>query len=101
MGSVQLCHGGVRYQYYDTLSQRFWQTLWQEAGETSDESVSTAKSASTLDLFLSHGFTGRLGNMPEPVPIRDDDSGAHDLRRLDGWLPRTDTGSSADTDCQC
>ena len=52
------------------------------------------KRARTLGLFLSRGFTGRLANKPEPVPIGDDDHGRYNMMSFDGFLinPQTTFG---------
>ena len=45
-----------------------------------------------LGFLLDRGFTGRLANMSEPVPISDDDEeGAYNMLVLDSFLSRAET----------
>lgn len=57
-----------------------------ETGGLGEDTVSAIKAARTAGLLLSRDFTSHLANMPEPVPVRDDESGAYYLRDLDGLL---------------
>lgn len=78
MGKIHLRNGTARYNNYEALNRAFWETLEEEVGEDwSDGIVETIKSAMALGLFLSRVFTSRLANMPDPVPIRDAESGAY------------------------
>jgi hypothetical protein len=86
ISKVHLKNGWVRYDDYVILEEIFWSTFSKEAGGLSNETISIIKSARIVGLLLSRGFTSRLANMPEPVPIRDDESGAYNMRDLDGLL---------------
>lgn len=37
-------------------------------------------------MLLSHGFTSRLANESEPVPLKDDEHGRYHLMYLDGFV---------------
>lgn len=86
ISKVHLKRGWVRYDDYVTLEEIFWSTFNEEAGGLGDETIRVIKSARIVGLLLSRGFTSRLANMPEPAPIRDDESGAYNMRDLDGLL---------------
>ena len=86
ISKVHLKNGWVRYDDYTILEEIFWNTFSEEAGGLSNKIIGDIKSAKIVGLLLSRGFTGRLANMPEPVPIRDDESGAYNMRDLDGLL---------------
>lgn len=86
MGHFHLRDGWSRFDDYDALEHTFWHTFCEEVGGLGDEEIRTIKSARVVGLLLSHGFTSRLANMPKPEPIRDDQSGAYDMRYLDGFL---------------
>lgn len=86
ISKVHLKNGWVRYDDYVVLEEIFWNTFSKEAGGLSNETISIIKSARIVGLLLSRGFTSRLANMPEPVPIRDDETGAYNMRDLDGLL---------------
>lgn len=86
IGEVHLKHGWIRYDDYVMLEETFWSTLSEEAGGLDNETIKVIKAARITGLLLSSGFTDRLANMPEPMPIRDDESGAYNMRDLDGLL---------------
>jgi hypothetical protein len=86
MGHFHLKHGCIRYDDYDVLEQAFWHTFREEVGGLGEEEIQTIKSARVVGLLLSLGFASRLANMPKPEPIRDDESGAYNMRHLDGLL---------------
>ena len=48
--------------------------------------IRAIKVARIVGLLLCRGFTSRLANMPELVPVRDDESGAYNMRDLDRLL---------------
>lgn len=86
ISKVHLKTGWSRFDDYLVLEEIFWSTFSEEAGGLSNETIRVIKSARIVGLLLSRGFTSRLANMPEPVPIRDDESGAYNMRDLDGLL---------------
>lgn len=86
ISKVDLKSGWIRYDDYVTLEDIFWSTFTQEAGGLSNDTIRAIKAARIVGLLLSRGFTSRLANMPEPVPIRDDENGAYNMRDLDGLL---------------
>lgn len=93
MTKFHLRNGASRYPDYDTLYDTFWQTLKAEiSADFSNATVGTIRSAMLLGFLLGHGFTGRLANMPEPVPISDDDKeGLYKMLELDSFLSRAET----------
>lgn len=86
MSKYSLGVGWIRYENYNTLNKNFWNIFSAEAGDLDEQTIQTIKSAIIVGLLLSHGFTSRLANMPEPEPIRDDESGAYEMLSLDGLL---------------
>jgi hypothetical protein len=86
ISKIHLKNGWTRYDDYTVLEEIFWSTFSNEAGGLDGETIKTIRLARILGLFLSSGFTSRLANMPIPVPIRDDESGAYNMRNLDGLL---------------
>ncbi|GLA57104.1 hypothetical protein AtubIFM55763_010050 [Aspergillus tubingensis] len=86
ISKVHLKSGCMRYDDYVTLEDIFWSTFNNEAGGLSDETVKTIEAARIVGLLLSRGFTSRLSKTTEAVPIRDDESGAYNMRDLDGLL---------------
>lgn len=90
MGKFHLKNGWIRYNDYDSLEKLFWDTLRTEVG-LSEEQIITAKAAAVVGLLRSWGFTSRLANMTEAVPIKDDESGAYNMLCLDGLLVNSDT----------
>lgn len=91
MSTYCLGVGWVRYDDYDALDATFWDTLSATVGGLQEETTRTIKSAIIVGLLLSHGFTSCLANMPEPEPIRDDESGAYEMLGLDTLLIGPDT----------
>lgn len=86
MSKYRLGHGYIRYGDYDDLDKIFWDTFFIAAGGLDVGTIQIIKSATVVGLLLSHGFTSRLNNMPEPEPIRDDAQGAYRMLGLDGLL---------------
>lgn len=93
MSKFHLRNGASRYPDYNTLYFTFWQTLKAEIGpDLSDAEIHTVRSAMLLGFLLDRGFTSRLANMSEPVPISDDDrEGAYNMLVLDSFLSRAET----------
>ncbi|KAK4152022.1 hypothetical protein C8A00DRAFT_16641 [Chaetomidium leptoderma] len=85
MGKFHFKKGWIRYEDYDTLEALFWGTMRTES-VINEEQIQTAKWAAIVGMLRSWGSTSRLANMPEPVPIKDDESGAYNLLQLDGLL---------------
>lgn len=86
ISKIHLTHGWSRYDDYHLLDEIFWSTFSQETG-VDNETIKTIKAARIAGVLLWLGFTSRLPNEPEPVPISDDDeSGAYGMRDLDGLL---------------
>ena len=86
ISKFHLKNGWIRYEDYDNLQECFWKILCDEVGGLSKETIRAIKSARVVGLLLSSGFTSRLANMPEPVPIRDDETGAYNMLDLNGLL---------------
>lgn len=86
ISKVHIKNGWTRYDDYVTLEETFWNTFAKEAGGLSSETIRAVKAARIVGLLLSRGFTSRLANMPEPIPIQDDEKGAYNMRDLDGLL---------------
>ncbi|KAI0004021.1 hypothetical protein F4779DRAFT_600598 [Xylariaceae sp. FL0662B] len=86
MSKFHLKNGWTRYDDYDALQETFWGVFREEVGGLSDEVIRVIKAARVVGLLMSSGFTCRLANMPKPVPIRDDESGAYNMLDLDGLL---------------
>lgn len=91
MSRFHLKSGWIRYEDYNSLQETFWGVLREEVEGLSDDIIRVIKSARMIGLLLSRGFTSRLANMPEPVPIRDDESGAYNMLDLDGLLINSPT----------
>ncbi|PPJ52944.1 hypothetical protein CBER1_11655 [Cercospora berteroae] len=93
MTKFHLRNGASRYPNYDTLYDTFWQTLKAEINaDLSDATVCTIRSAILLGFLLEHGFTSRLANMPEPVPISNDNTeGAYKMLELESFLIQAET----------
>ncbi|KAI1368757.1 hypothetical protein F5Y08DRAFT_354012 [Xylaria arbuscula] len=91
MSKFHLKDGWIRYDDYDDLLETFWNVFRTEAGGLSNDVMQVIQSARIVGLLLSKGFTKRLANMPPPVPIQDDESGAYNLLLLDGLLIRPAT----------
>jgi hypothetical protein len=88
---LHLKNGITKYEDHESLQDLFWSTFRQEVGGLPDETIETIKAARVLGQLLSRGFTSRLANMPEAVPIKDDASGRYNLLILDGTLINPDT----------
>lgn len=86
MSELNLSKGYIRCNNYQHLWCLFWDTLGDEVGGLSDDTVRFIKAAMVLGLLRSRGFTSRRANATEPVPIKDDDSGRYDMMILDGLL---------------
>ncbi|GAD95431.1 conserved hypothetical protein [Paecilomyces variotii No. 5] len=86
ISKVRLKDGWIRYDDYVMSEEIFWNTFSKEAGGLDNETIKIIKAARITGWLLSRGFTSRLANMLEPVPIRDDESGAYNMRDLDGLL---------------
>lgn len=91
MSKLHLKNGWIRYEDYDYLERLFWQTFSDQVGGLNENTIKAIKAARILGLLRSWGFTSRLANMPEPVPIKDDDSGRYSLMILDGLLVNATT----------
>lgn len=91
MSKFHLKNGWIRYEDYNSLRETFWGVLREEVEGLSDDIIRVIKSARMIGLLLSRGFTSRLANMPEPVPIRDNESGAYNMLDLDGLLINSPT----------
>lgn len=86
ISQVHLKQGWSRFDDYALSEEIFWSTFAEQAGKLEKETIETIKAARIVGLLMSRGFTSRLANMPDPVPIRDDESGAYNMRELDGLL---------------
>lgn len=86
ISKVNLRTGWIRYDDYRATEEAFWEAFSNEAGEHNPQVIKTIKAARIVGLLLSLGFTSRLANLAEPTPIRDDESGAYNMRDLDGLL---------------
>ena len=86
ISKFHLKHGWIRYLDYEVLEQTFWDTLTEQTVGLSAETLHTIKLARILGLLRSSGFSSRLANMPDPVPILDDEANAYNMRDLDGLL---------------
>lgn len=87
MSKLHLKKGWIRYEDYDELTRSFWETLSDEVGGLAEDTIKAIKAARVLGLLRSWGFTSRLANMPQPVPIKDDDGrGTYSMMILDGLL---------------
>ncbi|KAI1174369.1 hypothetical protein F4777DRAFT_387634 [Nemania sp. FL0916] len=85
-GHFHLKNGWERYDDYDSLQETFWSVFRNEVGGLTDSVVDAIHSAMVVGLLLSHGFTSRLANKPEPVPIEDDENGGYKLLDLNDLL---------------
>ncbi|KAI0539160.1 hypothetical protein GGR58DRAFT_500422 [Xylaria digitata] len=86
MSKLHLKNGQIRYSDYDDLNRSFWETFSDEVGGLDKNTIKAIKAVRVLGLLRSRGFTSRLGNMPEPVPITDDENGRYNMMILDGLL---------------
>ncbi|KAH7324960.1 hypothetical protein B0I35DRAFT_425266 [Stachybotrys elegans] len=85
-GKLHLKDGWVRYDDYDNLQHVFWTAFTGEVGGLADDRIEAIRLARITGLLLSTGFTSRLANEPEPVPIGDDERGRYNMLSLDGFL---------------
>ncbi|KFZ11635.1 hypothetical protein V501_04639 [Pseudogymnoascus sp. VKM F-4519 (FW-2642)] len=85
-GKLHLQNGWSRYEDYDILQDTFWNTFKKEVGGVTKEDLRTVSLARTTGLLLTHGFTSRLANDPDHVPIGDDERGRYNMLSLDGFL---------------
>lgn len=85
-GSMHLHDGWTRFPDYDTLETTFWSSFTRQVGGISPKTLRTIKRARVLGHLLSHGFTSRLANEAEPVPLKDDRHGRYNMLFLDGYL---------------
>jgi hypothetical protein len=85
-GKLHLRNGWTRYEDYDALQVIFWDRFKREVGGLSNDKLRTIKLARALGVLLSRGFTSRLANEADPVPIGDDEIGRYNLLSLDGFL---------------
>ncbi|KAI0117661.1 hypothetical protein F4776DRAFT_276803 [Hypoxylon sp. NC0597] len=86
MGKLHLRDGWIRYDDYTVLQDIFWDTFKREVEDLMEDTIQTIKLARIIGLLLSRGFTSRLANESEPVPIRDDEHGRYNMRSLNGFL---------------
>lgn len=85
-GKLHLRNGWLRYDDYDDLNDVFWTTFQDEVGGLADGCMEAIRLARITGLLLSRGFTSRLANEPQPVPIGDDERGRYSMLSLDGFL---------------
>ncbi|QBZ53305.1 hypothetical protein PoMZ_08981, partial [Pyricularia oryzae] len=85
-GKLMLETGLILFEDHNSLQETFWGVLSSEIGGLTDEQVQNIKAARTLGLLRVKGFTSRLKNMPEPVPIGRDENGLYNMLYLDGLL---------------
>ncbi|KAL2433957.1 hypothetical protein ABEF95_013128 [Exophiala dermatitidis] len=87
-GKLHRKYGWVRFRDYDDLQTAFWYTFREEVGALSQNTMAALSSARVMGFLLSDGFTGRLANQPEPMPIRDDAKGRENIITLESVLFR-------------
>ncbi|KAL7810802.1 hypothetical protein V8C44DRAFT_365449 [Trichoderma aethiopicum] len=85
-GKLHLRDGWIYYEDYADLQDVFWGTFKREVGGLTQNTMQAIKLARTTGLLLSSGFTCRLANEPNPVPIVDDERGRYNMLSLDGFL---------------
>ncbi|KAI0810104.1 hypothetical protein GGR55DRAFT_689273 [Xylaria sp. FL0064] len=90
-GKLHLTNGWTLFEDYETLQGIFWKSFEREVGGLPGHQLRAIKLARILGLLLSCGFTSRLANEPEPVPICDDEIGRYNLMSLDGFLTNPKT----------
>ncbi|OBT62627.1 hypothetical protein VE03_08501 [Pseudogymnoascus sp. 23342-1-I1] len=90
-GKPHLRNGWSRYEDYSILQDTFWDTFKEEVGDFSKDDLRTIRLARITGLLLTHGFTSRLANDPNQVPIGDDERGRYNMLLLDGFLLNPDT----------
>ncbi|KJZ71482.1 hypothetical protein HIM_09121 [Hirsutella minnesotensis 3608] len=84
-GELHLRKGWIPHPDHRALYNAFWRTFTQEIS-VPEYTIRTIKTARTMGLLLSHGFTSRLANNPEPIPIGNDERGRYNMLFLDGLL---------------
>lgn len=82
---------GIRYADYEDLKRSFWETFSDEVGGLDEDTTQAIKAAMGLGLLRSWGFTNRLADHPQPVPIKEDDVGRYGMMILDGLLSDPNT----------
>ncbi|KAJ6115947.1 hypothetical protein N7523_006364 [Penicillium sp. IBT 18751x] len=85
ISKIHFKNGWSRFDDYVALEDIFWTTFRNEVG-LDDETIQAIQAARIAGLLLSRGYTSRLANMPESMPINDDEKGAYNMRDLDGLL---------------
>lgn len=85
-GKLHLRDGWIRYDDYTVLQDVFWDTFKREVEGLMEDTIQTIKLARITGLLLSRGFTTRLTNKSEPVPIRDDEHERYNMLSLNGFL---------------
>ncbi|KAM3453992.1 hypothetical protein NHJ6243_009004 [Beauveria neobassiana] len=85
-GAMHLSNGWSRFPDYDAVEETFWAAFTRQVGSLGDQTIRNIKRARVLGVLLSHGFTSRLANQPEPVVLKDDDHGRYQMMYLDGYL---------------
>ncbi|KID94723.1 Aminoglycoside phosphotransferase, partial [Metarhizium majus ARSEF 297] len=90
-GTMHLRNGWSPFPDYYSLEKTFWRVFSASIGGLSDDKIRTAKRARALGLLLSHGFTSRLANEADPVPLKDDEHGRYNLMYLDAFLIHEET----------
>lgn len=90
-GKLHLRNGWTRYDDYDTLQDIFWERFRQDIGGLPEDRFNLIRLARILGLLLSSGFTSRLANEREPVPIGHDECGRYNMLSLDGFLVNPQT----------
>ncbi|KAF4440622.1 Protein kinase-like domain protein [Fusarium austroafricanum] len=84
-GELNFRKGWIPHQDHDVLCCAFWRIFVQAVG-VSEDTIRTIKTARIIGLLLSRGFTSRLANNPEPIPIGNDERGRYNMLFLDGLL---------------
>ena len=85
-GKVMLQRGIALFDDHASLQETFWGVFLSEVRGLGEKEVAAIKAARILGLLCSKGFSSRLGNKPEPVPIGDDEAGRYNMLYLDGLL---------------
>ncbi|KAM3501001.1 hypothetical protein MY10362_005927 [Beauveria mimosiformis] len=85
-GAMHMRNGYSRFPDYDAVQETFWAAFTRQVGGLDDETIRIIKRARLLGVLLTHGFTCRLANEPEPVPLKDDDHGRYGMMHLDDYL---------------
>jgi hypothetical protein len=91
-GSLHLKQGWKRFDDYQDLQVRFWETFGNEVGKTpTQETKEAIETSRIIGLLLSRGFTKRLADAAPPTPISDDSTGNYNMLFLDGLLLKPET----------